>query len=75
MKDINAYVLSSAAMCWGMANTKFMLENGPKTKERFAEIIGSMVEHHLKLHNEHPDDGHKLIAETLSKTMIDLGNF
>lgn len=74
-KDIDSNVLSVASMCWGQANTRFILEDGPKTKERFAEIIGSIVEHQLTLHKENPEGGNKLVADVLSQSLIDIDNF
>lgn len=72
--DIDANVLSSAAMYWGMANTRLLLEDGPKTKERFAEIIGSIAGHQLALHKENPGGGNKLVADVLSQSLIDIDN-
>ena len=68
-------IISVAAMYWSMANTKFMLESGPKTKKRFAEIIGAIIEHQLVLHKERPKDGNKDVAEFLAQNLKDLDNF
>lgn len=74
VKDIDSNVLSAASMYWSMANTRFMLDDGPKTKERFAEILNPIIEHQLTLHKENPGGGNKLVADVLSQSLIDIDN-